>query len=193
MTQPSSAGSTQYPPDVYAPAVPSDLTAAPPASLWRWFCSTAAAGLPIALAWWLAAPGGLLYGDRTDPSSWLARDLVLGLFGVLAGMVTALLLLPQLKSPTTTSDPSGYVGRAYAKVVAAVLGCAVGSLLAWQLGTLAGTLWAHPEAGNAASAAFSLRSPGVLVLWPLACAVVIFAVTVAGVLLPRQKATSRGR
>ncbi|MCU1574098.1 MAG: hypothetical protein JWO93_2180 [Micrococcaceae bacterium] len=145
----------------------------------------------MALAWWLAAPGGAFYGNSGDTESWLPRDLLLGACGVLAGIVTALLLLPHLRSSTRTSDPSGYVGRAYAKVVAAVLGSALGSLLAWQLGTLAGTLWSHPSTGNAAGAGFSLRSLGVLLLWPLACSVVVFAVTVVGVLWPRHGQPAR--
>ncbi|HEV7167969.1 MAG TPA: hypothetical protein VGN49_08380 [Micrococcaceae bacterium] len=171
MTQPPS-GAQQYPPAVYAAAVPSDLTSAPPASLVRWFSSSAAAGVPAGILWWCLAPGGAFYGSGQDTSSWLARDLVLGLIGLVAGIAISVIMVPQRRSP-----------GAYAKVAAAVVGSAVGSIIAWQLGTLAGALWGHAPAHPASeSVAFSLRSYSVLAVWPAVCALIIFAVTLGSLL-----------
>ncbi|MCZ2402373.1 hypothetical protein IV498_04040 [Paenarthrobacter sp. Z7-10] len=172
MTQPPLSGAQQYPPAVYAPAVPGDLTSAPPASLLRWFSSTAAAGIVVGALWWCLAPGGAFYGSGSDTAVWLPRDLVLGLIGLVAGIVTAALLLPQRRN-----------AGSYTKILAAVAGSAAGSVIAWRLGTLAGDLWGHVPANPASdSIAFSLRSVSVLTLWPGICALIIFAVTLVSLL-----------
>ncbi|WP_434619236.1 hypothetical protein [Arthrobacter sp. A5] len=172
MTEPPSTGAPQYPPAVYAQAVPGDLTSAPPASLLRWFSCTAAAGIVVGVLWWLLAPGGAFYGSGEDPANWLPRDLVLGTLGLVAGVVVALFLLPQRRNPGS-----------YTKVLAAVVGSAAGSVIAWQLGDLAGRLFGHAPAHPAnSSIAFSLRSPGVLALWPAICALLVFAVTLISLL-----------
>lgn len=168
----SPSGTQPYPPAVYAAAVPRDLTSAPPASLLRWFSCTAAAGVPAGLLWWCLAPGGAFFGSGEDTSSWLGRDLVLGLIGLLAGVVVACLLLPRRRR-----------AGSYVTVAAAVVGSVAGSVIAWQLGTLAGALWGHAPAHPASeSIAFSLRSFGVLALWPASCAVIIFAATLISLL-----------
>ncbi len=171
MTQPP-PGAQQYPPAVYAAAVPGDLTSAPPASLLRWFSSCTAAGVPVGILWWCLAPGGAFYGSGEDTATWMGRDLVLGLIGLVAGIVIACFLAPQRRS-----------AGAYAKVAAAVVGSAVGSVVAWQLGTLAGALWGHtPPHPASESVAFSLRSYGVLAVWPAVCAIIIFAITLGSLL-----------
>lgn len=172
MTQPPLPGARPYPPAAYAAAVPGDLTSAPPASLLRWFSSTAAAGVVVAALWWCLAPGGAFYGSGSVPAVWLPRDLVLGLIGLAAGIVTAALLLPQRRK-----------AGSYAKVLAAVVGSAAGSVIAWRLGVLAGVLWGHTPANPASdSIAFSLRALSVLAIWPGVCALIIFAVTLVSLL-----------
>ncbi len=172
MTQPPNAGAAQYPPAVYAQAVPGDLTSAPPASLLRWFSLTAAAGVVVGVLWWLLAPGGALYGSGEDTATWLPRDLVLGTLGLVAGVLVAAFLLPQRRR-----------AGSYAKVLAAVVGSAAGSVIAWQIGTLAGALFGHtPSHPVSESIAFSLRSFGVLALWPAVCSLIVFAVTLVSLL-----------
>lgn len=165
-------GPPEYPPAVYAPAVPEDLTTAPPASLLRWFASPALAGVVVGLLWWLVAPGGAFYGSGSDTSTWVPRDLLLGALGAAAGIVTACFLLPQRRHPA-----------AWTKIVAAVLGCAAGSVIAWRLGILAGAWWGHaPDHPANASSAFSLRSLSILLLWPGLCALVLFLASLGSLL-----------
>ncbi|MFI5084368.1 MAG: hypothetical protein ACHP7K_00405 [Actinomycetales bacterium] len=171
MTQPPN-GTPVYPPAAYAPAVPQDLTTAPPASLLRWFSSPAAAGVLVAVLWWLLAPGGAFYGAGTNTADWLPRDLVLGLLGAAAGIATACFLLPQRR-----------LRSAWTKILAAVLGCCAGSVIAWQLGTFAGSIWGPAAAsGTSDSVAFSLRSYAVLAVWPGVCALILFLTTLASML-----------
>ncbi|WP_051388764.1 hypothetical protein [Arthrobacter sp. 35W] len=172
MTEHSNAEAPLYPPAAYAPALPADLATAPPASLWRWFTSTAAAGIVVGALWWVLAPGGAFFGSGEDFNLWLPRDLVLALLGALAGVVVAAVLLPQLRS----------MGSA-AKAMAAVLGSGMGSLAAWQLGLFAGSLWQHVAAdAPSASIAFSLRSTSVLLVWPGTAALVLFAAALLSML-----------
>jgi hypothetical protein len=58
-----------------------------------------------------------------------------------------------------------------------VIGGAVGAVIAWQAGVLAGQWWGPAEdtAPNA-SIAFSLRSFAVLAVWPAAVAISVFVV-----------------
>ncbi|ABY24206.1 hypothetical protein RSal33209_2480 [Renibacterium salmoninarum ATCC 33209] len=157
---------------VYAAPHPADTTLPPPASLLRWFSSTAAAGIVVALLWWCAAPGGAFYGKGADALTWLPRDLVLAGLTLVAGIITGALLIPQR-----------HRNGAWLSAVVTILGCAVGAVIAWQLGTFAGVLWG-PDTSSAAaeSVAFSLRSLGVLALWPFACAMVFFVANLASLL-----------
>ncbi|HET8795904.1 MAG TPA: hypothetical protein VFM62_05960 [Arthrobacter sp.] len=161
-----------YPPDVYAPRMPDDLSKAPPASLVRWFTMTAAAGLPAGLLWWLCAPGGAFYGDSSVPHIWLPRELVLGLIGLVAGIAVGWLVARQRSTP----------GSAW-KAAAAAGGSILGSIIAWQTGEALGA-WLQPVPDGAPSEnmAFSVMSYGVLLIWPAAMAVLTFAVTLTSLL-----------
>ncbi|WP_052663562.1 hypothetical protein [Psychromicrobium lacuslunae] len=160
------------PQQVYGLSQQEGLRTAPPASLLRWFSSTAAAGVVVGLLWWLLAPGGAFYGKGTDATVWLPRDLMLGLLCLIAGLVSGLLLLPQRRSKA-----------AWTKLLAALLGGALGAVVAWLIGTFAGVLWGPSSSGNLSeSVAFSLRSYTVLLLWPFACALVFFVFTLASLL-----------
>lgn len=120
----------------------------------------------------MLAPSGAFYGSGEDVSTWLPRDLVLAGLGLVAGIVTAFLLLPQRRR----------TGAAF-KVLVTVIGCAVGSIIAWQLGTLAGALWGHTPAHPASdSIAFSLRTYSVLAIWPGSCALILFIGTLGSLL-----------
>lgn len=146
---------------------------------WRRFAIIAGAGMPVGLLWWLLAPGGLnlLSGNPalakgTNAEGWLPRDLVLAGLFLLAGCLTGFLL---------NGKRSG--APAPATVVVAVAGGALGALIAWQAGVLAGQWWgvAEDTAANA-SIAFSLRSFAVLAVWPAAVAISVFVVNLFSLL-----------
>jgi hypothetical protein len=68
-------------------------------------------------------------------------------------------------------------------VVFAVAAGALGALIAWQAGVLAGQWWGAAEdpAPNA-SIAFSLRSFAVLAIWPAAVAISVFVTSLVSLL-----------
>ncbi|QCO97810.1 hypothetical protein FCN77_08895 [Arthrobacter sp. 24S4-2] len=146
---------------------------------WQRFAVIAATGIPVGLVWWLLAPGGLnlLTGDPalargTNAEGWLPRDLVLAGLFLLAGCLTGFLL---------NGKRSG--SPAPVTVVLAVAAGALGALIAWQAGVLAGQWWGAPEdtAPNA-SIAFSLRSFAVLAIWPAAVAISVFVTSLVSLL-----------
>ncbi|WP_125615667.1 hypothetical protein [Specibacter cremeus] len=172
MTETPETPDAVYPPAAYAPPVA--VAKAPPASLARWFLLTAAAGIPVGVLWWLLAPGGAFFGSGKDINLWVSRDLALGGLGVVAGVAVSAVLVPAMGRP-----------GAVVKVVVATLGAVLGSLLAWRLGVFLGGLFApQPADAPSPSIAFSLRSPSILLLWPLAGCLVTFLAAMVGELLP---------
>lgn len=127
----------------------------------------------MGLLWWLLAPGGLnlitanpALADGTNPDVWLPRDLTLAGLCVFAGCLVAAFL---------TDLGSRDAQAAFFFSLAGGLG---GALIAWQTGVLAGHLWGLPaETSVNASAAFSLRSLSVLLLWPAATATSVFVLS----------------
>lgn len=146
---------------------------------WRQPAVIAAAGIPVGLLWWLLAPGGLnlLSGDPslasgTNAEGWLPRDLVLAGLFLLAGCLTGFLL---------NGKRAG--APAPGTVLFAVIGGALGAVIAWQAGMLAGNWWGPAEdtAPNA-SIAFSLRAFAVLAIWPAAVAISVFVANLLSLL-----------
>ena len=146
---------------------------------WRRPAIIAATGIPVGLLWWLLAPGGLNVLTRdpalatgTNVEGWLPRDLVLAGLFLLAGCLAGFLL-----------DGKRTGAPAPGTVVLAVIGGALGAVIAWQAGVLAGQWWGPAEdtAPNA-SIAFSLRSFAVLAVWPAAVAISVFAVNLVSLL-----------
>ncbi|MDQ0275802.1 hypothetical protein QO003_000105 [Arthrobacter silviterrae] len=135
----------------------------------RWFALSALAGIGLGALWWLAAPGGAVYGDVRDYNTWLGRDLVLGVLAVAGGLASACLLVG-------AGRRRGAVSTAH--FAAVILGALLGSVLAWRTGVFAGDLFHVPPANMASpSMVFSLRVPSILLLWPLACAATVFVWT----------------
>jgi hypothetical protein len=140
---------------------------------WKWFGAAAAGGIPLGLLWWLLAPGGLnlitrnpALGNGTNPDVWLPRDLTLGGLLVFAGCLMAVFL---------REKRSGDAQQAF---LLSLAGGLVGAVIAWQTGLLSGRLWGPPvNAAINGSVAFSLRSLTVLLLWPAATAVSVFALS----------------
>lgn len=138
---------------------------------WTWFFAAAAGGVPTGVVWWLLAPGGMnlitrnpSFGDGTNPAVWLPRDLTLGALLVFAGCLMAVFL----------TDKRGQARQA--AFLLSLGGGLIGAVIAWQTGLLAARLWDVPvDTATNPSVAFSLRSFSVLILWPAATAVSVFA------------------
>ncbi|MDV8148561.1 hypothetical protein [Arthrobacter sp. B10-11] len=182
MTQPSGTGpvppNPQHPGGAGNPPAYGELYRGDSGS-WRLPAAIAAAGIPVGLLWWLLAPGGLnlLSGNPslasgTNAEGWLPRDLVLAGLFLLAGCVTGFLL----NGKRTGAPMPG-------TVLSAVVGGALGALIAWQSGVLAGQWWGPDEdtAANA-SIAFSLRAFAVLAIWPAAVAIAVFVANLISLL-----------
>lgn len=129
---------------------------------------SAVLGALLGVAWWLLAPGGAFYGNGEDYAVWLPRDAVLAVLLVLGGILSAVWLLRQRREAAHGPLPAA----AFAAMVA---GGFAGSVLAWRMGVFAGDLF-HTPANNLPhpSMVFSLRSPTVLILWPLAAVLTAF-------------------
>ncbi|MBJ2122150.1 hypothetical protein I6N91_14295 [Arthrobacter sp. MSA 4-2] len=159
-SRPHDAGS--YPPPVYAPAP--NRTAAPPVGLLWWAGSTAVLGIVLGVFWWLGAPGGILFGDGRLPGTWLLRDLTLAGLELVAGVAVGTVLARRLGRP-------GGLRR----LLAAVGGSILGSLLAVLVGTALGA-WIGPHGSpEIPGSGFGLHSPGAAAIWPAAAALIVFA------------------
>ncbi|TLM82853.1 hypothetical protein [Pseudarthrobacter sp. NamE5] len=138
---------------------------------WATLAVPAVAGVPLGILWWVLAPGGLNLITRdpglasgTNPAVWLPRDLTLAGLLVLAGCILAVVV-----SDRKRRDPR-------AEFLMALAGALGGAVLALQAGLLAARFWGPAvDASINASIAFSLRAWPVLLLWPAATAVSVFA------------------
>lgn len=138
---------------------------------WAFLAVPAAAGVPAGILWWLLAPGGMNLvtrdphlGTGSNPAVWLPRDLTLAGLMVLAGCLLAVFLTDNKRA------------KLQAALLLGLAGALAGNLIAWQTGMLSAQLWAPAvDASANASIAFSLRSLPVLLLWPAATAVSVFA------------------
>jgi len=136
-------------------------------------------GPPLGLAWWIVAPTAQAIvqdgaASLADPetSAFIAADGWFAILGTLTGGLSA-----------------GLVFRRHRKQgVAAVIGLAVGavlaSLLAWRLGHLLGPEELPPRARSAADGTtlegpLDLRALGVLFAWPIAAVSGFLSLTVA--------------
>ncbi|MCT9871742.1 hypothetical protein [Paenarthrobacter aurescens] len=168
-------------PTVHFPAVadpaPASRPRLPKEALW--LALPAASGVLLGVFWWLLAPGGLNLvsgnpelANAANPDSWLPRDLVLAALMLLAGCCTGLVLDGKLQGPSA--------GR---RLAFALLGGAVGAVLAWLAGLLAAQLFGPaPDPALGPGFGFTLRSYAVLVLWPAAIAFITFVLALFGVL-----------
>lgn len=145
---------------------------------WALFAVPAAAGVPLGILWWLLAPGGLnlitrdpALGSGTNPDVWLPRDLTLAGLLVFAGCLLAVFLADRKRA-----DPQ-------ANLLTGLAGALCGAVVAWQAGLLSAQLWGPAvDASANASIAFSLRAWSVLLLWPAATAMSVFALELLNLL-----------
>lgn len=166
-------GSSNYPPPVYA--VAEDRRSVPPAGVFWWLGSTILLGAMLGAAWWLLAPTGRVFGDPGDPQQWVLRDLTLAGLEVVAGLAVGAVVAVRLRLP-------GVVAR----ILAAVGGSTVGSLLALGVGEgLAYVFGPHGPEGVPGSV-FMLHSYGALALWPATASVVILVAALIGLARRRE-------
>lgn len=168
----SEAPTTEVPPTTDSGRARARAAASNP---WQtWLAYFAVSGFAAGVLWWLLAPGGAFYGAGTDFAVWFPRDATLAALLVLAGVLSAVLALRgqfllKRRRKSIADKPSR------ALYVALVVGGLAASVLAWRTGVFAGDLFqTPPENMPSPSMVFSLRSPTVLILWPLTTSVVVF-------------------
>lgn len=160
-------GPSNYPPPVYS--VAEDRRSVPPAGVFWWLGSTILLGAVLGAAWWLLAPTGRLFGDPSASDQWLLRDLTLAGLELVAGIAVGTVVALRLTLPA-----------AVARILAAVGGSVLGSLLALAVGEgLAYLLGPHGQDGLPGSD-FLLHSYGALAIWPAVAAVIIFTTALIG-------------
>ncbi|MDR6439119.1 hypothetical protein J2790_004294 [Paenarthrobacter nicotinovorans] len=168
-------------PTVHVPAA-AEPAPAPPRRVPKdalWIVLPAGGGILLGALWWILAPGGLnlvsgnpALADANNPASWLPRDLVLAGLVLLAGCFTGLMLDGKLQGPS--------VGR---RLTLALLGGALGGIVAWLVGLLSAQLFGPaPDPALGPGYGFTLRSYAVLLLWPAATAFITFVLALFGVL-----------
>lgn len=163
------------------------VAANPTAVIWRkWLAVTLSLGAIMGAAWFVLAPGGAIYGEGTDFATWFPRDATLAALMLVAGVLSAVLLLRQ-------GGKNRRVWASATPMLALLVGGLAGSVLAWRIGVFAGDLFQTvPENLPSPSMIFSLRSPSVLLLWPLASAAVLFVVHFIGYYFARPLDGSTG-
>lgn len=131
----------------------------------RWLFSPLVAGVVLGVVWWLAAPGGRLYGDGSDYQQWLPRDLVFAGLAALAAIVVVVFVV-------RAHIRFGFAAR----YLAALVGSGIGSLLMWLTGTgLGQMLGSSRKDPSVDGSAFRLDTLSALALWPAIVAIVILA------------------
>jgi hypothetical protein len=153
-------------------------TGRPSRPAWIWLAMAAAAGIPVGILWWILAPGGLNLMTRnpslavgTNPEVWLLRDLTLAGLFVFAGCLVGVFMADKTSR------------NAQKDLLLALAGGLIGAVVAWQAGIFAAQVWGAPaDSSLNASVAFSLRSMSVLLLWPAATAVAVFAISLINLL-----------
>ncbi|AUZ87008.1 hypothetical protein ACX80U_05380 [Arthrobacter sp. TmT3-37] len=160
-------GSSNYPPPVYA--VAEDRRSVPPAGVFWWLGSTILLGAVVGAGWWLLAPTGRLFGDPASADQWLLRDLTLAGLEFVAGIAVGTVVALRLGLP-------GVVAR----IVAAVGGSILGSVLALAVGEGLAFLFGPHGRAELPGSDFVLQSYGALLIWPAVAALIIFATALIG-------------
>lgn len=138
-----------------------------------WLAYFVLTGMGTGILWWLLAPGGAFHGDGKDFETWFPRDAVLAGLMVMAGAASGVVALRGQFLPRRPKIQGANPSRALFIVL--VLGGFLASAIAWRTGVFAGDLFQTPPANMPnPSIVFSLRSPSVLSLWPLASSIVVF-------------------
>ncbi|MEC5199939.1 hypothetical protein RCH21_002178 [Arthrobacter sp. PL16] len=166
-SQEPDAGSSNYPPAVYA--VAENRRSVPPAGVFWWLGSTILLGAVIGVAWWLLAPTGRVFGDPVSADQWVLRDLTLAGLELVAGVAVGTVVAVRLRGP-------GVVAR----ILAAIGGSVLGSLLALGVGEGLAYLFGPHGRDELPGSDFLLQSYGALAIWPAVAAVIIFVTALIG-------------
>jgi len=159
--------------------------------------SCAALGALLGVAWARLAPSvdlvvagdGKAYPEGYQPEGFMADDGVAAILCVVAGLVVGVGVVVALRRARGQAGLDVAMRRA--AVIVLPLG-AIGAGALWFVGTRLGgfelaSVLAVSEAGDALVSPLRLRMPGVLVLWPAASALVVFAVAVGDWLAGRVR------
>ncbi|MEA5456899.1 hypothetical protein SPF06_19425 [Sinomonas sp. JGH33] len=134
-----------------------------PGTMLRWLLAPTLAGPVLGFVWWLAAPGGRLYGDGSDYAAWLARDFAFAGLAALAAVCVVVFVV-------RAHDRFGFAGRS----LAALVGSGAGSLLMWLTGAGLARVWGSLRSDPSVDgSAFGLQALSALALWPAIVAVVV--------------------
>lgn len=149
------------------------------------------AGIPLGLLWWLVTPrprfrvveAGVALEQRTA-GAFIAADGWFALLGLAAGVVAAVVALARHRR-RSEELPGALLGL--------VLGGALGSLAAWATGSAlapddVAALAQGREVGESFEGGLRLRAPGVLLVWPVTSALLVFVVLVAEERARRRRA-----
>ncbi|WP_105030535.1 hypothetical protein [Arthrobacter ruber] len=166
-SQQPDTGSSTYPPPVYA--VAEDRRSVPPAGVLWWLGSTVLLGALLGAAWWLLAPTGRLFGDPEVAGDWVLRDLTLAGLELVAGIAVGAVVALRLELPGAPT-----------RILAAVGGSILGSLLALGVGEGLAHLLGPHGTDDLPGSSFLLQSYGALAIWPATAAVVIFVTVLIG-------------
>ncbi len=152
---------SSYPPPVYAAT--EDQRSAPPAGVLWWVGGTILLGVLVGVLWWLLAPTGRIFGDPAVPEEWVLRDLTLAGLELVAGVLVGTGVALRLALPGAT-----------ARIVAAIGGSVLASLLALGVGQGLAYLLGPDGVEGVPGSRFLLASYGVLALWPATTAIIVF-------------------
>lgn len=144
---------------------------------------SALVGAVAGVAWWALAPrdtlevfNGVAYPEGFQPEAYAGSDALAALLCAVCGLLVATVALVLTRRRHTLSTLQ--------VLLATVVGGALGSVVMWFVGTRLGAVdvaaaIAAVGEGGLFTAPLVLRMPGVLVLWPAACALAVFGVAVS--------------
>ena len=159
--------------------------------------SSAAFGALLGLVWARLAPrvdlivagDGKPYPEGFQPEGYMSDDGVAAILCVVAGLVVGAVVVLVFRRSAGSDGLDG--AMRWAALVVLPLGV-VGAAALWLVGTRIGgfdlaEVVALADEGDPLRAPLRLRMPGVLVLWPAASALVVFAVAVGDWLAGRTR------
>lgn len=159
--------------------------------------SSIALGALLGLVWARLAPrvdlivagDGKPYPEGYQPEGYMTDDGIAAILCAIAGLVVGACVVFAVRRAARGQDLDR--GMRWAAVLVVILGL-LGAASLWLVGTRAASvdfdaLLAASQAGDAVRAPLRLRMPGVLVLWPAASALIVFAVAVGDWLVARSR------
>ena len=160
--------------------------------------SSVALGALLGVLWARLAPrvelivagDGKPYPEGFQPEGYMSDDGIAAILCLVAGLVVGAVVVLVMRRGAAGGDRDR--AMRWATLIVLPLGAA-GAAALWLVGTRIGgfdlaQVVALADAGDPVRAPLRLRMPGVLVLWPAASALVVFAVAVGDWLAGRTRA-----